>query len=367
VDESPPLCCSACAPRPRSEGEAPFSAACAYCGKDLGAQAATDGRAAELAAVAFYACEAHLAADAACTDVTMGPYAACRPLGEGAMGVVYLAYHRPTARLWAVKRIRDLAHDTLVKRFEREVQLMQRVVHPNVVRCVDTGIDAQGPPYLVSEFMPDGSLEEAMQRMGGRLGVGEAVRLVRDVLSGVEALHAAGIIHRDVKPANVLLRDGTAKLTDFGVAKSFARAGGTWRTRSGTPLGTLMFMPPEQVKDAGNVREAADLYAVGVTLYYLLTGHYSFNFPSPVEAAAFARAQGGTWKNIEAALQALLRYRRVKHPFFIILEEEPVPVRERDPLLPAALAAVVDRAVRKEPAERWQSAEEFRDALGVSV
>jgi serine/threonine protein kinase len=211
--------------------------------------------------------------------------------------------------------------------------------------------------------MPDGALEALIQERGGRLPLGEAVRIMDAVLAGLECLHGHGIVHRDVKPLNILLRGGTPKLADFGIAKSYARAGGAWRTRPGTPLGTLMFIPPEQITDAGNVREPADVYAAGVTLYYLLTGRYSFDFPGPLEAAAFQREQPGVWKNVEAALQALIRYRRVKHPFFVILEEEPVPVRERDRSIPAALAAVVDRAVQKDARARFPSVAEFRHAL----
>lgn len=362
--ERAPATCPGCEPLAPPERVAPAPrATCTFCGADLSADAVTDGRARELAPVAFYACDAHLAVERAGEGLSIGPYEPRQLLGEGAMGVVYLAYHRPTARVWAVKQVRDLACDTLVKRFEREIQLTRRVVHPNIVRCVDTGIDAQGLPYLVSEYMPDGSLEAMVHERGGRLPVAEAVRIVRAVLAGLECLHGQGTIHRDVKPLNILLRGGTPKLTDFGIAKSYARAGGTWRTRPGTRLGTLMFMPPEQVTDAGKVREPADVYAAGVTLYYLLTGCYSFDFPGPVEAAAFNREQGGVWKNVEAALQALVRYRRVRHPFFVILEEEPVPVRERDASLPRELAAVVDRAVRKEAGARFQSAAEFRRAL----
>jgi serine/threonine-protein kinase len=364
VGEQPPATCPACAPSAlRDCNRGTPRATCAFCHADLSANADLDGRATDLEPVAFYACDAHVGAERGDDGLRIGPYQVRRVLGEGAMGVVYLGYHPRTARVWAVKQVRDLACDALVKRFEREVQLMQRIVHSHVVRCVDTGIDGQGLPYLVSEYMPDGSLEALVQQRGGQLPIEEAVRLAKGILAGLEHLHEHGIIHRDVKPLNILLRGGVPKLADFGIAKSYARAGGAWHTRPGTPLGTLMFIPPEQITDAGNVREPADLYAAGVTLYYLLTGRYSFDFPGPMEAAALHREQAGTWKNVEAALQALVRYRRVKHPFFVILEEEPIPVRERDASIPAGLAAVVDRAVRKDARARFQSAAEFRHAL----
>jgi len=359
--------CSASPPAPTDFAAAVPRVCCASCSADLSRYAASDGRAAELADVAVYSCQAHLRPDEDCAGMTIRDYGLYRSLGEGAMGIVYLAYQQSTARLWALKQIKDLTSPVLAKRFEREVRLMQNVVHRNVVRCTDTGIDEQGVPYLVTEYVPDGSLEDAVQLGGGRLPKDEAVRIACGVLDGVEYLHARGIIHRDVKPANILLRGRgharTPKLTDFGIAKSYANAGGTWCTKPGTRLGTLMFMPPEQVLDARKVGVAADTYAAGVTLYYMLTGHYSFDFPSPAEAAAFQQDQGGVWHNVDAALHALMRYRRIKHPFSVILEEDPVPVRKRGRSIPPALAEVVDRAVRKDPEERFQSAGELRKAI----
>jgi serine/threonine-protein kinase len=339
--------------------QAPIAPRCAYCDTDLTIVADLDGRAAELADAALYACARHFEAEIADDTTRVGPYVAVRRLGEGSMGTVSLVHHPVTARLWALKRIHDLGNPTLVKRFAREVRLMQQIVHPHVLRCVDTGVDTDGRPYVVTEYAPDGALEDLMRRRGGPLAPGEAVPLVRGILAGVEHLHALGIVHRDIKPSNILLRRGVAKLGDFGIAKSYARAGGTSYTHPGTRLGTLMFMPPEQIRDAAGVREPADLYAVGVTLYYLLTGHFSFDFPSPAEAAA--GAQG--WQDVDAALDALLRHRRARHPFFVILEQEPIPIRDRAPALPPFLAAVVDRAVRKEPVDRFESAAAFGAAL----
>ena len=352
IDRPPPR------PKPASSASA-LPAPCTYCAEDLAPIANADGRAAELEPAALYACARHVEAEHDAEARHVGPYVVVRGLGQGSMGTVSLVHHPETGRLWALKRIHDLGNATLVKRFAREVRLMQQVVHSNVLRCVDTGVAIDGRPYVVTEYAPDGALEDLIRRRGGPLEPPEAVALVRGVLEGVAHLHALGIVHRDVKPSNILLRDGTAKLADFGIAKSYANAGGTCYTRPGTRMGTLMFMPPEQIRDAAGVRETADLYAVGVTLYYLLTGHFSFDFPSPTEAAAGAAG----WQDVDAALDALMRYRRARHPFFVILEQEPIPIRERTPGIPAGLAAAVDRAVRKEPAERFESAPAFLAAL----
>jgi serine/threonine-protein kinase len=349
---------------------------CGCCGTDLAARANSDGRAAELHGIAVYLCDNccdECSPRAADKDSLVGLYEIRGQLGEGGMGIVSLAYHRPTARVFVLKRIKDVKDALLARRFEREVRLLRGLTHPNIVRYVDTGIDENGMPYLVTEYVVDGSLQDMVTAGGGRLPASEAVALICQVLEGLGYIHAQSIIHRDIKPQNVLVRrhpaqgapaGRIAKLMDFGLAVSYARAGGTRLTKSGTGLGTLMFMPPEQIRDAGSVREPADTYAVGVTLYYLLTGRYPFDFPTPAEIQAFQQQNRELWERPQEALRALMQLRRIMHPFHIILEETPIPIRERDITIPAPLAAVVDRAVRKPIAERFQTAQDLRAALG---
>ncbi|MCI0490259.1 MAG: serine/threonine protein kinase [Blastocatellia bacterium] len=268
--------------------------------------------------------------------------------------------------------MRDLKDDLLVKRFGREIRLLQNLIHVNVVRCIETGIDDEGKPYLVTEFVPDGCLEDELLENGGRLSPTYTANLICQVLDGLEYIHTHSIIHRDIKPQNILLRRHhkkggsghlTPKLADFGLAVSYARAGGTRYTKPKTGMGTLMFMPPEQVQSAREVREPADIYAVGSTLYYLLTGQYSFDFPTPPEILEFQKKGLGKFKTPQEALRALMQLRRIMHPFQIILSENPVPIRQRDSSIPRELAEVVDRAVRKDAGARFQSAAEFRNAL----
>jgi serine/threonine-protein kinase len=379
-DQAPDRC-DACledspAPPPRRP-DARVDAVCWECGGPLGDRPNSDGRAEELHRVALYACPACAERLAVAPEDCVGRYRILKGLGEGGMGAVHLACHADTGRLVALKRVRDLKEPSLVKRFERETRLMKQIDHAHIVRCIDVGIDGEGAPYLVSEYVPGADLEATAQAAPFRASRARCALLdrIEEVLSGLEYLHAKRIVHRDVKPQNILLlqrhaRDagpGTeavaAKIADFGLAVSYARAGGTRLTKPGMFLGTLMYMPPEQVRDPATVDHTADLYALGVTLYYLLTGHYTFDFPTPADVAAFQRQQPELWKRPHDALRALMQLRRILHPFQIILGEEPTPVRGRDQSVPEPLAAVIDRAVRKDPGARFQSAAEFRSAL----
>ncbi len=193
-----------------------------------------------------------------------GRYVLERELGRGGMATVWLALDEELHRPVAVKMLDDpLAGDPEIHdRFLREARIAARLAHPNLVRVFDVG-EHEGRPYIVMELVRGRSLA------GRRAGADEAVRIALDVLAGLEAAHAAGVIHRDLKPHNLLEReDGVIKIADFGIARA---AADTRITKIGTVLGTAAYLPPEQA--AGDeVTEKADVYALGVTLYELLTG-----------------------------------------------------------------------------------------------
>jgi serine/threonine-protein kinase len=293
------------------------------------------------------------------------------------MGTVYRAYHPSTARIVALKQMKDLKDPIMVKRFDREVRLMRDLSHPNIVRCLDTGVDARGVPYLVTEYVDGGDLESCMHVAGSPdrlmpLSMKLAVTLTRRILDGVEYLHSRQIIHRDIKPQNILLRSAgratTAqpvdpKIADFGLAVSYARSGGTRYTKFATGLGTLFYASPEQIRDASSVRETADVYAVGMVLYYLLTARYAYEFPTPAQVLALQNQKPDLLRRPHEALRILMHLRQLAHPFQIILEQEPIPIRKREPSIPAGLAQIVDRAIRKDPSARFQTAAALRHAL----
>ncbi len=212
-----------------------------------------------------------------------GRYELVRPLGHGAMATVDLAHDVELDRPVALKRLAEnLARDEdLQRRFLREARLAARLAHPNVVRVFDVGEDG-GRPFIAMEYVEGETLAELMARRG-RLPAGEAATLGMQMCAGLAAAHAAGLVHRDVKPQNLLLgTDGVLKLGDFGVAVGHE---GTRLTLAGTVLGTAGYLAPEQARGE-RVTAAADIYAVGAVLYELLTGEPSRTAGSLAELGA---------------------------------------------------------------------------------
>jgi serine/threonine-protein kinase len=199
----------------------------------------------------------------------VGRYELVRPLGHGAMATVDLAIDVELDRPVALKRLAEnLARDDdLRRRFVREARLAARLAHPNVVRVFDVGED-EGRPFIAMEYVEGETLAELVARRGP-LPAAEAATLGVQMCAGLAAAHAAGLVHRDVKPQNLLLgSDGVLKLGDFGIAVGHE---GTRLTLEGTVLGTAGYLAPEQARGE-QVTAAADIYAVGAVLYELLTG-----------------------------------------------------------------------------------------------
>jgi len=201
-----------------------------------------------------------------------GRYELVRPLGHGAMATVDLAHDVELERPVALKRLAEnLARDEeLRRRFLREARLAARLAHPNVVRVFDVGED-DGRPFIAMEYVEGETLAELVARRAPLPPV-EAAKLGMQICAGLAASHAAGLVHRDVKPQNLLLRtDGVLKLGDFGIAVGHE---GTRLTLAGTVLGTAGYLAPEQARGE-QVTAAADIYAVGAVLYELLAGEPS--------------------------------------------------------------------------------------------
>jgi serine/threonine-protein kinase len=246
-------------------------------------------------------------------------------LAHGGMGVVYRAWHLRLGRAVALKMLLSGpgARPEELERFRREAEAVAALHHPNVVQIYDVG-DANGRPYFTMELVEGGSLADRIQ--GAPQPAQQAAALVATLAEAVHAAHRSGIVHRDLKPANILLdRDGTPRVTDFGLARRLEGDDGL--TLSGTPLGTPSYMAPEQARgERKAIGPATDVYALGTILYELLTGRPPFC------------AESGS-----ATLQQ-------------VLADDPVPPSRLNPGVPRDLATVCLKCLSKEPHRRYASA-----------
>lgn len=253
-------------------------------------------------------------------------YEVLEKVGEGGMAVVYKAKDALLGRVVALKVLRDqFATDAdFVARFRLEAQAAGSLSHPNVVNIFDVGED-EGVHFIVMEYVEGENLKERIRR--GRLAVSEAVAIAREIAKALEAAHRQGLVHRDIKPHNILLtRDGTVKVTDFGIARAASAA--TSLTATGTVIGSVHYFSPEQARGDA-VDSASDLYSLGVVLYEMVTGELPFTGESPVAIA-------------------------LKH-----LQESTRPVRELNPEVPRELERIIRKATAKSKADRYQSAQEL--------
>ena len=263
-----------------------------------------------------------------------GRYELGEVVGQGGMALVYRATDRALGRDVAVKVLRDqFAEDPeIVARFEREARSAARLAHPNVVDIYDVGQD--GPTQFIVMELVEGENLKSLIRREAPLSPARVIRLGRDIAAALEFAHRRGLVHRDVKPQNVVLdMNGRARLTDFGIAQAADAAS---LTQTGTVLGTAQYMAPEQARGRG-ATAASDLYSLGVVLYELATGQPPF--------------EGGP------ALSVALRH----------VQEAPRPPRQLNPNLPPQLEAVILKLLAKEPARRFGSAAELAEALAGTL
>jgi len=259
-------------------------------------------------------------------------------IGRGGFGAVYRARRTDDGKIIAVKVMlsRVDADDAAIEKFKREVAVTAKLQHPNIVRVQESG--ASGAVfYFVMEFCDGGSAWDLMLKNGGRLSLSQAKPIILGALSGLAYAHDKGVVHRDLKPQNILLSEGEARLSDFGLSKSFQQAGLSGLSMTGSFAGTPYFMPREQITNFKYAKPASDVWGMGATIYNMLTG----TFPYP--------------------------FSKERDPIDVILNEEVVPIRKRDKSVPKSLAGILDRALAKKAKDRFQNASEFLAAIGSAV
>jgi serine/threonine protein kinase len=293
-------------------------------------------------------------------DAVLADYELLRELGRGSQGVVHLARHRGTRRLVALKQflVSGTVDETARFALHRELESIRALDHPHIVSFHGrVHLDEQF--WFACEYCPGGSLERPAARHGGRMPPGQALPIVHQVLAALAYAHEVplpgpprrdgttapvrGLVHRDVKPANILLADPetagsasappTVKLADFGLAKAFQQAGLSGHTRTGALGGTIPFTARAQLVDFKYAGPEVDVWAAAACLYWMLTGATPRDFPPG------------------------------RDPVAIALREPVIPIRERDPSVPRRLAGVIDAALADTPRIAIRSARELADAL----
>ncbi len=275
-----------------------------------------------------------------------GKYVVSRVIGAGGMGAVYEAHHVGTGRRVAIKVIStgDLSKDEqLVGRFQREARAAGAVDTQHICQVLDTGTDPTTHwPFMVMEFMHGEDVQQLLRRVGPT-HPDLALRIAAQACVGLSKAHEAGVVHRDIKPANLYLARTDAsrvivKLLDFGIAKvkmeHASEMGDAGLTRTGTMLGSPLYMSPEQARGMKTIDHRADIWSLGVVLYEMLTGRTPYH-------------------HIEALGELIIA----------ICSEVPAPVQDYAPWVPPEVAALVHKALKQNPADRFQSANEMLEAV----
>jgi serine/threonine-protein kinase len=268
-------------------------------------------------------------------------YQMIRVIGQGGMGSVMLARSEADGRAVAIKTLLPevAVSDQSVKRFLREIEVASSLQHPHIVSYIEHG-QHNGVIYLVTEFVTGMDASRLSKHNGGRLEYKQVVRIMEQTLAALDFAHTKGFVHRDIKEQNILVTgefpNSTAKLTDFGLSKSFKQTGMSGVTMVGDVAGTIAYMPPEQVRDFKEVRPPSDIYAAGMTAYSLLTGKHALDI----------RPKAGISETVKA-----------------IFEKPIIPILSRVSDVPHNVALVIETALAKHTDDRWRTAAAMREAL----
>lgn len=268
-------------------------------------------------------------------------YQMIKVLGQGGMGSVMLARAVSDGKLVAIKTLLPevAVSEQSLKRFLREIEVSSSLRHPNIVSYIEHGTH-NGIVYLVTEYVAGMDASRLAKQRGGKLPWQQVIKIIEQTLAALDFAHSLGFVHRDIKEQNILV-DGIypnyiAKLTDFGLSKSYKQTGMSGVTMVGDVAGTIAYMPPEQVRDFKEVRPPADIYGIGMTAYSLLTGAHALDI-SP---------NAGISETVKA-----------------IFEKPIIPIAKRVPEVPLKVSAVIETALAKQVELRWRTAGEMREAL----
>lgn len=266
-------------------------------------------------------------------------YHLVRELGRGGMGTVYQAIRDSDRSIVALKTVLPgtVINPRDQQRFLREADILQKLLHPQIVSYRESG-ESNGLLYFSMEYVPGNGADQLVKQQAAPLTVVRAVKIVLQLLSALRYAHTEGFVHRDIKPSNVLVvetgREDVVKLADFGLARAYQASGMSGLTMTGDIGGTIGYMSPEQITNFRHALPATDQYAAAATLYYLISGRFIHDFPD------------------DPGKQLTM-----------ILDQQPVPVRDRRPDVPSGLAAAIHRALEHDPQARFPDVRAFYAAI----
>jgi pSer/pThr/pTyr-binding forkhead associated (FHA) protein len=257
-----------------------------------------------------------------------------KELGRGGFGAVFRAHRESDGMVVAIKVLlpRVAVQPAEIDKFLREMSVTAQLRHPNIVKLFDQG-HCGGMPWFIMEYCEGGSVWDLMQQHDGKLPLKIAQPIMLGALEGLAHAHQSGFVHRDLKPHNILLDRGTARISDFGLAKNFQQAGLSGLSLTGGFAGTPYFMPREQLINFKYVKPVSDVWSIAATFYKMLTGYFPYPF-----------AQG-------------------RDPIDVILNEPVVPIEKRDKTIPTKLAAWLNASLAVDPKKRIQSAADVLSLL----
>jgi serine/threonine protein kinase len=336
---------------------------CYLCYRDLSEKANNDGRATELINKVTYCCEECLPASKYVKGDKIGKYALIRHIAAGGMSNVYLVYHTETARLLVLKLMAGSLDDSFQrKHFLREISIHKELLNLNITHCIDADFNNKAP-YIVLEYANCGNLHEYYLKHDFKVPLKTSIAFFLATLDGCKYIHnvSTGIVHRDFKPWNLLLKSAgnrlILKISDFGLSKFF---GSKAFTKVGDVKGSIVFMSPHHLANVRDANFQDDIFSLGVSFYYLLSGKYPYHTPSPFEAENLSKLYKSNQNQLKFELDKLGRKNNIMQ---LVLDGFTIPLQEKAAHLDPGIVEIINKAISQDPELRYPDAVSFRKDL----